>query len=114
MKDMNIKQTVGLVVVVLILIGMCFIPSPEGLSSAGLKTIGLTLALLVFLICEILPMSITCFIFTLLFYLFGATNSYAKALSGFGNPIVMFIIASFALSAAFINVPLSKRILKGY
>ncbi|MGD9475556.1 MAG: sodium:sulfate symporter, partial [Eubacteriaceae bacterium] len=59
---MNKKQIIGIVLGILVLIASIVLPSPEGLTEIGFRTIGLLLFFLVMLIFESLPVGIICFI----------------------------------------------------
>ena len=90
---------------------MYFIPATATLTTPGIRTIGMSLAFLVMLITEALPLTVTCWAFLALMPLLGATESLATSLTGFSNPVVFFILSSIGLAAAFNTVQLSKRIL---
>jgi sodium-dependent dicarboxylate transporter 2/3/5 len=96
---------------VVILMAMFFIPESENFTTAGIRTIGLSLAFLILLVTEALPMMLTCLIVLGLMPLLGVTSSFAVALTGFSNQVVFFILASFGIAAAFTTIPLSRRAL---
>ena len=108
---MKTKQTVGIILAVIILVVMFFIPATESLSTAGIKTIFMMIAFLVLLITEPFHIMHTCLIFLGLMPLLGVAPTLADALSGIGNPVIIFVVASFGIATAFTGVPLSKRIL---
>ena len=105
------KQIIGFLLAALILTGMFFVPEVNSLSPAGIKTIGMVLAFLVILITEALPLTLICWTFLGLMPLLGVTATFPAALSGFANPVVFFILASFGIAAGFTTTPLSRRIL---
>jgi sodium-dependent dicarboxylate transporter 2/3/5 len=114
---MTKRQTTGLITAALILIISCLIPQSEvisglGLSLAGVRTIALLLAFLVTLITEAAPVLISCLIFLGLMPLLGVSTNFGQALSGYTNPVVFFVLASYGMAAAFSSVPLPKRILR--
>ncbi|WP_411336852.1 SLC13 family permease [Ruminococcus gauvreauii] len=111
MEELTAKRKNGLVLAVLILIVMFFVPVPEGLTPAGTRTLGCTLALLICLSTGALPLGLTSLIFMMLYYVLGAAPSLTSAISGMAAPPVMFILASFGMSAAVSNSPISRRIL---
>lgn len=108
------KHGIALILLAIILIGVWFIPVPEGLSIAGRNIIALVLALLVSLVAltDLVAVPVTCLILTLLFSVYKTVDSFAASFSGYTSTVVFFILASFVISAAFVEVPLSKRILK--
>ncbi|MCI8594947.1 MAG: sodium:sulfate symporter [Oscillospiraceae bacterium] len=110
---MKKKNVVGVVLAVACLAAFYFLPGVEGLSHTGMTTIGMLISFLILLIFEALPMVVTCFLFLGLMPILGVTPNFSGALSGFSNQVVFFILASFGIAAAFTEIPLSKRILKG-
>ena len=111
MKTLQAKQKYGLLFALLILAAMFFIPAPDGLTEAGVRTLGCTLALLVCLSTGALPLGLTSLIFMMLYYVLGAAASLPAAISGMATPPVFFILASFGMSAAVSESPISRRIL---
>ena len=101
----------GVILAIAFIVLFYVLTPPEGLSAAGMKTIGLMLAFLVMLISEALPLVLTCLITLGLLPTLGIVGSFSGALSGFSNQVVFFVLASFGIAMAFERVPLSKRIL---
>ncbi len=101
----------GVIIALVILAGMFFIPGAGRLDQAGIRTMGLLLAFLVVLFTEALPMMLTCLISLVLMPVLRITPNFSSALTGFSNPVVFFILASFGIAAAFTTIPLSKRLL---
>lgn len=113
MKSLSAKRKYGLLVALLILIGMFLVPTPEGLTTAGVRTLGCTLSLLVCLSTGALPLGLASLLFMMLYFILGATSSLNTAISGMATPPVLFILASFGMSAAVSESPISRRILHG-
>ena len=90
---------------------MFAIPASEALSVAGIRTLCLTISLLLFMIGELLPSITICLLHMVLFYFCKAALIPPAAFSGFTNPVIFFLIAAFVISASVTEVPLSKRIL---
>ena len=109
--DISKKKIFGFALAAIILVGMFFFPEVESLSTAGVKTVGVVLAFLAILITEALPLTVICWMFLGLMPLLGVTQTFSAALSGFSNPVVFFILASFGIAAGFTTLPLSRRIL---
>jgi sodium-dependent dicarboxylate transporter 2/3/5 len=105
------KRKYGLVIAVAILIAMFFVPVPEGLTTAGVRTLGCTVSMLVCLSTGALPLGLTSLLFMMLYYVLGAAPSLVMSISGFATPPVLFILASFGMSAAVSGSPISRRIL---
>ena len=106
-----LKKNIGMILSLIILLISFFIPEGGGLSSAAIRTIGLSVAFLCLLVTEALPLSITCWTMLVLMPMFGVVQGFPQALTGFSNPVVFFILGSFGISAAFTTLPLSKRIM---
>ena len=104
-------QKLGFLLTFLILVGMFFIPPTEMLPIAARNTLGVLLAVIVLLVTEALPMSAVCLLSVSMLVIFGCAPSVPAALSGYTNQIVFFIIASFGISQALTQVPLSRRML---
>ena len=66
MKEMTAKQKYGLLISLVILVVMFFVPAPEGLTVAGVRTLGCTLSMLVLLSTGALPLGLTALIFMVL------------------------------------------------
>lgn len=111
MRSLPAKKKYGLLIAVLILIAMFFVPTPEGLTTAGIRTLGCTLSMLILLSTGALPLGLTSLLFLMLYYVLGAASSLGVAISGLATPPVLFILASFGMSAAVSNSPISRRIL---
>ena len=108
---MKPKQLTGIGLAAMILIGMMFIPATEDLTQAGIRTIGMLIAFLVMLITNPFRLFHTGLFFLGLMPVLGVAPTFGAALSGLGNPVILFVIASFGIAAAFTTLPLSKRIL---
>lgn len=108
---MSKKQIAGLILTVLVIIAFFFIPAGGLLTAAGVRTIGLLIALLVLLISDALPVMLSCMVIIALMPIIGVTPNFSDALSGFSNQTVFFVLASFGIASAFKNTPLSRRIL---
>ncbi|WP_113919564.1 SLC13 family permease [Alkalibaculum bacchi] len=109
---MKKTQLLGIILAIVILIAMNFIPAQGILSEAGVRSIGLLLAVLILLITEPLPIGVTCFLTIALMVVFKVAADIPSAVSGFTNSIVYFVLVSFGLSTAITKVPLSTRLLK--
>jgi sodium-dependent dicarboxylate transporter 2/3/5 len=105
------KKHIGIVAAAAIMAAALLIPGSEAMGAAAVRTIGLSLAFLVLLVTESLPMMLTCLLCLGLMPVLGVTPSFSAALTGFSNQVVFFILASFGIAAAFTTIPLSKRML---
>ena len=74
-------------------------------------TLLLLAAYLVFLISEVIPISLSSMLVIGLMPVTGVTGDLSTAISGFSNQVVAFILASFGIAQALIEVPVSKRLL---
>ena len=109
--ELKPKQLVGVGLAAAILIGMCFIPGTEALSAAGIRTICMLVAFLVMLVAGSFRLMYISFILLGLMPILGVAPTISEAAAGFGNPLILFVISSFGISAAFTELPISKRIL---
>ena len=67
---------------------------------------------LVLLISEVIPVSLSSLLVVGLMPVTGITKDLNTAISGFSNQVVLFILASFGIAQALIEVPVSKRLLR--
>lgn len=74
-------------------------------------TLLLLAAYLVLLISEVIPVSLSSMLVIGLMPVTGVTGDLSTAISGFSNQVVAFILASFGIAQALIEVPVSKRLL---
>ena len=123
---MENKAFWGLIAAIIAFIVSLCLPAIGTLSVLGVRTIGLLVSFLIILITSALPVVVTSLLFVgLMTMSLGSSpdassigiasyqGSLKYALSGFGDPVVYFAVASFGLTAAITTTPLSKRILKG-
>ena len=108
---MKIRQRFGLCLAVLVLIITLLIEAPYGLSVEGKNTIGITLFFLILLITEALPLPVSSLLTIGLTPIFNVTETFSGAVIGFAHPVIFFILASFGIAAAIMNVPITKRVL---
>ncbi|MBF0273933.1 MAG: DASS family sodium-coupled anion symporter [Nitrospinae bacterium] len=85
------------------------LPTPDGLSSEGFKTLAVFILVLCLWITQALPMSVTALLVFGLLPLLGVMDSN-EAFSLFGNQAVFFILGAFFLAAAIMTSGLSTRI----
>ncbi|MCL2873772.1 MAG: DASS family sodium-coupled anion symporter [Defluviitaleaceae bacterium] len=102
---------IGLCLAVLVLFITLMVDVPDGLTIEGRNTIGITIFFLILLITEALPLPVSCLLTIGLTPLFNVTERFAGAVVGFAHPVVFFILASFGIAGAIMNVPITKRIL---
>jgi sodium-dependent dicarboxylate transporter 2/3/5 len=107
------KRVFVLLVAAAILYGSYLLPETAGLPPIALRTIGLTVAFMVVLLGEALPLIVVCWGTVGIASIVGTTTApgLAGALRGFSHPVLFFILGSFGLAAAFLTTPLSKRLL---
>lgn len=110
---MKKSQYAGLIIAIAILVLMNLLPASELLSRSAIHNMAILIAVIVLLITEPIPIGITCLFSIPLLVIFNVVPNVPAALSGFTNPIVFFVLASFGVSRAIIKVPLASRMLKG-
>ena len=103
---------VGLVIAIAALIGMYLVPESELMTRAGINTVGVLVAVIALLISRALPMPTIGIMLIPLLYFTGVTPTAAGALAGFSNTTTWFIFASFGITAALVNTPLAKRMMR--
>ncbi len=87
-------------------------PVPEGLSEAGLKTLGIFVVCLVLWVTSALPLMITSLLAIIMLPVTGVMPA-KQAFSLFGNEAVFFILGVFILAACLMKSRLSTRIALG-
>ena len=102
---------VGGTIAVISLLVMKFVPTSELLPLPARNTLFVLIAVIAMLVTEVFPIGIVCLFAIPLLYFFKCTPSVPGALSGFTNPILYFVLASFGISEALSVVPVSKRLL---
>jgi len=106
---MNKKKVVGLVLGIIIVTIFFFIQPSEALTVEALRFIGIFLAMIVFMICDTLPQHITVLL-ALCALVISKSVPVATALSFYGNTVVWFAVAIFAMAAAMAKTGVLKRL----
>ena len=110
--SMNRNQIFGIAGAVAALVVGMLLPPMGGLTQLGIRTLGMLAAFLILRVTEALPVLLICLGSCALMPVLGITPSFGKALTGFSQPIVFFILASFGIAAALTSIPLSRRLLR--
>lgn len=105
---MNKKQRIGIGSAVIILLGVWFFPSPEGLSVEGIRTLALLLAALMLWVTEAIPIAVTALSLIALQPVYGIASP-SIAFTNFINSVFFFVIASYGLSIAVMNTSFINR-----
>ena len=111
-KGRSLKNNIGLLLFVIILVAMFFFPTTELLTAAGRNTLGLLIAVIVALLTGALPTGVLCMFIIPLIFILGCTDAATGGLSGFENQSVFFMLASFGVTCAVIKVPITKRLMR--
>ena len=72
---MKRTQIMGFILSALVLAGMLFVPESIGLGKAGIRTLGVLIAVILALVTEMLPIGITCILGIALCVVFGAVSN---------------------------------------
>lgn len=108
------KQTIKLLIPVLVLLILWFIPAPEGLSANAWHFLAIFFAVVVGLILEPVPAALVGFTgisFVALLGLVGnPKESITWALSGFSNSVIWLIFAAFMFALGYKKTGLGKRV----
>lgn len=107
-KNMSKKRVSGIVGAAVILGALWFLSPPEGMSAAGMNTLGLLLMALVLWITEAIPLAVTALALVALQPVFGIATS-GTAFTNFINSVFFFVIASYGISIAIMNTTFVKR-----
>ena len=107
-----IKRCGGLVLGLALLVIVGFIvPTPEGLSVEGQKTLGICLCALCVWVCDSFPIGIGSVFAMTLIPLLGIAK-YDTTLQQFMRPATFFVIATYGITCGLSETPLSARILR--
>ena len=109
------KQTINMLVPVLVLLVVWFIPAPEGLTAGAWHFMAIFLAVVVGLIIEPVPAALVGLIGVSLAALLGLVGktpgaNIKWALSGFSNSTIWLIFAAFMFAMGYQKTGLGKRI----
>lgn len=91
-----IIRKLGLIIGILVMLILCFMPTPEGLTLVGQRVLGVTALMVVFWITEALPIPVTALLPILFFPLMGITGAKGQ------NDIQLF--AHYAYSTCYLLV----------
>ena len=104
-------QITGIVFAIAILAGMFLVPVGENFPVPARNTLGVLLAVIVLLVTEALPLGIVCLMSAAFLYFFHCTDSVQGAFSGYTNPTLFFVLASYGISSALTKVSVTRRFL---
>lgn len=109
------KQTLGMLVPVLVLLVLWFLPTPQGLTLEGWHFLAIFLAVIVGLVIEPVPAALVGLIGVSVVSLIGLAGKTPAAnvkwaLSGFSNSIIWLIFAAFMFAMGYQKTGLGKRI----
>ena len=109
-------QFVGLIIAIIAIVGMWLIapgnPDAGGLSRAGINTLGLLVATIALMICRTFPVATIGILLVPLLYFTKVSPAVGDAIAGYANATTWFIFASFGITAALVNTPLAKRMMR--
>ena len=103
------KKALGIVVALVAYAILAGMPAPEGLSSAGQKSLALMVSAIIVWVSDALPLAMACSLFLFLQSVLGTAN-LSTALQRFAIPPVFFCFAMFCIVVAFQNSGLTRRI----
>ncbi len=99
----------GVIGAAIVLAILSFLTPPEGMSVAGMNTVGLLLMALVLWVTEAIPLSITALALIAFQPIYGVATS-GVAFTNFINSVFFFVIASYGMSVAIMGTTFTKRI----
>ena len=100
MENTNVpmpKRLIGIALAAIFIIGSCLIPGSEALPEAGVKALGLLLALVSLWVTSAVPLGLTALFIVVMCPILGITENLNGAIAGFAQPALFFIIAVFSL-----------------
>lgn len=109
---MSPKRIFGGILAIVVLVISLTLPDIGGLSAIGVHTLGFLIAYLICLVLEVIPIITLTLLAVGLMPLLGIVANLNTALSGFGNQVIWFCMASFGISKALTSTPVTNRILK--
>ena len=110
MLSSNLKKWLYIGLGVAIIIAAYLMPPMWGLKQAGIRTLGIMLTTIIWWISEALPIPITGLLVLFWLAVTGAVPFGKVVAQSFGDPFVPFMIGCLALSVAFAQSGLGKRI----
>ena len=103
------RSILGIALAVVFLAVFRLLPPPEGMTQAGMASIGVFLAAITLWITEAFPISVSAIGMVILMPFFGVMD-LSTALSGFGTGTVFFIMATAGITVALVNSTIPLRI----
>lgn len=103
------KSVLGIVLAVVFLAGFALIPPPEGMTEAGMASIGIFLAAIALWITEAFPVSVSAIGMIILMPFFGVMD-FNSAVGSFGTSTAFFIMATSGITVALANSTIPLRI----
>ncbi len=103
------KKLGGIAAALLAYLLLAYMPTPEGLSPVGQKSLALMVSAIIIWVSDAFPMAMSCSFFLFMQTLLG-TAKLPVALQNFAIPPVFFCFAMFCIVVAFQNSGLTQRI----
>ena len=103
------RQQLGLLLGPILFVLLLILPTPAGLSDAGMSVAAVTLLMAVFWICEAIPIPATALFPIALFPLLGVMPT-AKVTVSYGNHLIFLFMGGFLIAMAIERWQLHKRI----
>lgn len=104
------KRMIGLILFIAVFVFYRYLPETQVFDMPQIGTIVLLGLCIILWFTEFVPLGVSAVLILTLPPVLGVC-SFREMLTAFPNPIIFFVIATFALSAALNKVPLAKRIL---
>ena len=106
---LNKKAVLGIILAVLFMAVFTLIPPPEGMTEAGMASIGIFLAAIALWITEAFPVSISAISLIILMPFFGIMD-FNTAVNSFGTSTALFIMATSGITVALAKSTIPLRI----
>lgn len=105
----NKKACIGILLAAFLLIAFIAVPPPEGMTEAGMASIGVFLAAIVLWVTEAFPVSVSAICMIILMPFVGVMD-FEQAISGFGTNTAFFIMATSGITIALVESTIPLRI----
>lgn len=107
--SISMKKGIWLIVTIVIYFILVSLPTPEGLTAIGQKSMALMVVAVIAWITEIVPIAISSLVLVFMQHLIG-TEKMGPAVQNFANPTLLFVTSSFFLAIALSASGLGRRI----
>ncbi|HWI63386.1 MAG TPA: DASS family sodium-coupled anion symporter [Symbiobacteriaceae bacterium] len=106
----QLMKRLGIPVAIMVFLALCFMPTPEGMTFAGQRSLAVFVSALVLWVTSPIPIYLSSMIAILLLPLVGAVKSQSDAFGMLGNDVIWLMVSAFVLSSAIVKSNLGRRL----